>query len=74
VRLKDGYGDGPDIARLLEASSTGASFLTSRTYEVGTNLLLSFPYPASFSLTQTGRVARVEETQDGMRRISVTLG
>jgi hypothetical protein len=73
VRLKDEYGDGPDIAKLLNASSTGIAFLTNRNYFLGTKLLLTYPYPDGNGLTEEGRVVRVHRLEQELWRVAVAL-
>jgi hypothetical protein len=73
VRLRDEYGDGPDIAHLVNASTTGIAFLTKRQYSLGTRLMLTHPYPdpSDLGVTEQGRVTRVHKLEDDVWFVAV---
>jgi len=73
VRLKSGFGDGPDIAHLLDASSNGVAFATTRPYFLGTEVLVTYPYPGELGLTEAGRVVRVHNMREGLWRVAVAI-
>lgn len=73
VRLKKEFGDGPDIAQLLDASSTGLAFASARQYFLGTELLVTYPYPGDLGLTETARVVRIHKLREGLWRVAASV-
>jgi len=63
----------PDVAAIVDASTAGILFVTSREYQPGEELLVRFPFPSSSSPKQKGRVVRVEELPQGQWRVAVRL-
>ena len=74
VRKKRWATGGPEITLVGNASKHGVFFVTDREYDVGTEVLVSFPYSGPGDLEQEGCVVRVDERSDGRRGVAVALG
>ena len=79
VRTKNLTGHGLDeVATTVDVSRLGVLFQTRLDcYQRGMELMVTFPYskvPHGIQAEQPGLVARVQEMEDGKRRIAIVLG
>ena len=63
-----------EIAEVDNASKEGVYFLTTQQYRVGTEVVVSFPYPEAADVWQGGYVVRVSERGEGRRGVAIALG
>ncbi len=74
VRKKRWDTAGPDISVVTNFSKEGVYFVTDRSYRVGTEVLISFPYMGPNDPEQEGYVVRAEERTGGKFGVAVALG
>jgi twitching motility two-component system response regulator PilG len=79
VRTKNLTGAGLDeVANTVDVSRLGVLFQTGLDcYQRGMELMVTFPYskvPHGIQAEQPGVVARVQEMEDGKRRVAIVLG
>lgn len=74
VRQKKWTNRGPEICAVVNASKEGVYFLMDRPYEVGTELLVCFPYTGANDIEQEALVARAEQRPDGRHGVAIATG
>ncbi|OFW10542.1 MAG: hypothetical protein A3G20_05620 [Acidobacteria bacterium RIFCSPLOWO2_12_FULL_59_11] len=73
VRQKKWDAGGPDTTSLVDISRRGLQFFTNRQYWIGAEVLVTYPVSDPNTLEQQGKVVRIEELQNGWRRVAVAL-
>ncbi|MBI4458779.1 MAG: diguanylate cyclase [Acidobacteria bacterium] len=73
VRQKKRAVGSADIGAVINASKDGVLFMSDRTYHLGMEVLVAFPYTGYNDLEQEGCVVRVEKHPEG-GRVAVALG
>ncbi len=71
---KESESEDLEIAEVDNASKEGVYFLTTQQYRVGTEVVVSFPYPEAADVWQGGYVVRVSERGEGRRGVAIALG
>jgi len=64
----------PEIAAVVNASKEGVCFLTDRSYRLGTDVLVCFPYTGINDIEQDGCVVRAVELGEGRVSVAIALG